>query len=250
VIIPMSRITPEQRRSESELWSRFEAQRAQIFGALLDCVARGLRQLPRVRLASLPRMADFALWSVATGAFKPGAFITAFEHAASEATEAVIEGDPVTVAVAAFMAARDGWNGTLPNCCANSVREIELRLSHRLGRRGRASPAHLASGCGWRPQSWARSASRWCSEKRRTGARRGLSRSPRLNRTGRTDRTGRTGRTARTAAVRIMKVDLIPREQRFIGRRDKRLLTPSGASEVSARLTKWRVTNVNSVCIR
>jgi hypothetical protein len=119
----MSRITPEQRRSENELWGRFEVQRPQIFGALLDCVACGLRQLPHVRLASLPRMADFALWSVATEAFARGAFLTAFEHAAAEATEAVVEDDPVTVAIAAFMAARDGWHGT----AAELLRELSTR---------------------------------------------------------------------------------------------------------------------------
>ena len=88
VIIPMARITPEQRCSESDLWARFEVQRPQIFGALLDCMARGLRQLSQVWLASLPRMADFTLWSVATGAFKSGEFMAAFDRAAAEATEA------------------------------------------------------------------------------------------------------------------------------------------------------------------
>jgi hypothetical protein len=119
----MSRITSEQRRSEGELWGRFEAQRPQIFGALLDCVARGLQQSPHVRLTSLPRMADFALWSVATEAFPPGAFMAAFDHAAAEATEAVIEADPVAIAVAAFMVGRDDWHGT----AATLLGELSLR---------------------------------------------------------------------------------------------------------------------------
>ena len=89
VIIPMSPITQEQRFSEAEIWKRFEAHRAQIFGALLDRVACGLRKLSSVQLQRLPRMADFALWSVATEAFAPGVFIRAFEHAAAEANEAV-----------------------------------------------------------------------------------------------------------------------------------------------------------------
>jgi hypothetical protein len=123
VVNPMSRITPQQRRSEAELWAQFEAQRAQIFGALLDDMACGLRQLPNVRLASLPRMADFALWSVATEAFPPGAFMAAFDHAAAEATEAVIEGDPVSVAVAAFMDGRGAWHGT----AAELLRDLSAR---------------------------------------------------------------------------------------------------------------------------
>jgi hypothetical protein len=112
VIIPMSRIPDKQRCTEGELWDKFEAQRSQIFGALLDRVVCGLRQLPQVRLTRLPRMADFAQWSVATEAFPSGIFIAAFERAASEANETVAETDPVAIAVAAFMMGRDHWNGT------------------------------------------------------------------------------------------------------------------------------------------
>jgi hypothetical protein len=112
VIIPMSPISPADRFSEAEVWTRFETRRSQIFGALLDCVACGLRKLPSAQLRRLPRMADFALWSVATEAFAPGVFINAFDHAAAEATESVAEQNPVAVAVAAFMISRESWLGT------------------------------------------------------------------------------------------------------------------------------------------
>ena len=110
VIVPMSRIVPERRYSEGELWTRFESQRSQIFGALLDCMVCGLRQLPHARLQQLPRMADYALWSVACEAFAPG--IAAFERAAQDAAEAVAENNSVTVAIAAFMMDQKSWSGT------------------------------------------------------------------------------------------------------------------------------------------
>jgi hypothetical protein len=112
VLIPMTRISAETRRSEIEVWNRFETQRPQIFGALLDRVACGLRQLPNVKLERLQRMADFMKWSVATEAFPPDAFIRAYENALTEANEAVAEADPVTVAVTAFMMDRNSWTGT------------------------------------------------------------------------------------------------------------------------------------------
>jgi hypothetical protein len=123
VIIPMSRIAEEQRCTEAELWDRFEAQRSRIFGAMLDRMVCGLRRLPYVRLPRLPRMADFALWSIATETFAPGVFISAFERATAEANETVAEGDPVTVAVAAFMMERDSWSGT----AAELLRELSVR---------------------------------------------------------------------------------------------------------------------------
>ena len=112
VIIAMSPISQVERFSEAEVWKRFEAHRAQIFGALLDCVASGLNNLPSVELQRQPRMADFALWSVATEAFAPGVFINAFEHAAAEATKSVAEQNPVSVAIGAFMIGRASWVGT------------------------------------------------------------------------------------------------------------------------------------------
>jgi hypothetical protein len=112
VVIPMSRISQEQRYTEAQLWGRFEAQQPQFFGALLDCVVRGLRELPHVQPQRRPRLADYAQWSIATEAFAPGVFIRAFENAATEANEAVAESDPVTVAIAAFMMGRDRWSGT------------------------------------------------------------------------------------------------------------------------------------------
>ena len=112
VIMPMSRIAEEQRYTEAELWDRFEAKRSQIFGALLDCMVCGLRRLTHVRLQRLPRMADFARWSVACEAFDPGVFLGAFENAAVEANEAVAESDSIVVAIAAYMMKGKSWNGT------------------------------------------------------------------------------------------------------------------------------------------
>jgi hypothetical protein len=123
VVIQMPYVGAEQRQSEAELWKRFEVCRPQIFGALLDCVVRGLRQLPHVRLARPPRMADFALWAVASSPFADGAFVRAFEGAATEAIEAVAEVDPVTTAVLAFMARRESWDGTSAGLLAELSRD-------------------------------------------------------------------------------------------------------------------------------
>jgi hypothetical protein len=112
VIIDMSRIAPERLRSEREIWSQFESQRPQIFGAILDCMARGLTRLPHIQLARAPRMVDFASWGVATAAFPQDVFLAALERRAADATEAVIEIDAVAVAVASFMVGRSSWAGT------------------------------------------------------------------------------------------------------------------------------------------
>ena len=114
VVLRLMPIKRESRRSDTNLWLEFESERSQIFGSLLDCAVYGLRELPHVHLQQPPRMADFALWSVACEkAFAaPGAFLTAFEASATEATEAVVENEPVAIAIGTFMLERNYWHGT------------------------------------------------------------------------------------------------------------------------------------------
>src|SRR5262249_3593652 len=70
----------ERRRPETEFWSEFERERPHIFGALLDAMVVGLANRAKVKLASLPRMADFAVWAAAceTALWPVGTFVAAF----------------------------------------------------------------------------------------------------------------------------------------------------------------------------
>jgi hypothetical protein len=116
VTMQLTKLAAEKQRAESEFKRAFEAERPQIFGALLDIVAHGLSRLPRVSISRLPRMADFALWGVAceTAHAKPDAFLAALEAHAAEAIDVVIENDSVATAITAFMHDRLGnWTGTV-----------------------------------------------------------------------------------------------------------------------------------------
>jgi hypothetical protein len=115
VVMQLPVIEPEKRRTEKEFWRALEQEQPQILGALLDIVAHGLSQLSHVQLSHMPRMADFALWAVAceTAYTKPGTFLAAYEAHAAEATDVVVENDPVATAIVAFMHERDNWKGTV-----------------------------------------------------------------------------------------------------------------------------------------
>jgi hypothetical protein len=67
IFLTLAPIGEQRRRSEAELWREFDLARPRILGALLDAAVRGLQTLPDIRLTSLPRMADFALWATACG---------------------------------------------------------------------------------------------------------------------------------------------------------------------------------------
>ena len=74
----------------------------------------GLRELPRVRLERLPRMADFALWATAceTALWPAGTFARAYEANRRAAIEDAIDADPVAACVREIMAERSSWTGS------------------------------------------------------------------------------------------------------------------------------------------
>ena len=115
LLITLAAIPESQRRSERELWARFEKARPRILGALLDAVAGGLALEASVKLDRLPRMADFAIWITACETalgWAEGTFLSAYTDNRSSANETAMEASVVGLAVQQFMAERPFWQGT------------------------------------------------------------------------------------------------------------------------------------------
>jgi hypothetical protein len=114
IFLALTPIGGQQRRAETELWRKFEIERPRILGALLTASAHGLRELPRVRLQRLPRMAGFAIWATAceTAMWPCGTFAHAYEANRRTAIESIIDADPVATCVRELMAERNSWTGS------------------------------------------------------------------------------------------------------------------------------------------
>ena len=116
VIISLHPIPAAKRQPETTLLAAFELARPGILGALLDAYAAALRGLPDVRIAELPRMADFALFAVAGKralGLSAGAFLAAYRGNRAEANAQAIESSTVAQAVVALLAEREAWEGTV-----------------------------------------------------------------------------------------------------------------------------------------
>jgi hypothetical protein len=88
LIINLRPIERASRREEREVFTELEAARPKIMGFLFDAISEGLRALPNVKVEGLPRMADFARWSVATEQAlggSAGAFMEAYGASQVEA---------------------------------------------------------------------------------------------------------------------------------------------------------------------
>jgi hypothetical protein len=147
IIVTLPTIPEERRRLETDLWSRFRATAPGILGTLLDALSVGLRTLPTVKLARLPRMADFAMWGVAceSGLGLPrGSFMDAYTANRAEANTQALESCPVGPAIMAFMESRIAWTGTSAELLAalESVEpESETEPNFERKRRRREWPA-------------------------------------------------------------------------------------------------------------
>jgi hypothetical protein len=107
-------IAGKDRLEEEEIWAAFDEAHPSILGALLDAVVRGLEQFPDTRPPVLPRMADFAHWSVACepALWEPGTFMAAYDANILGAVESVLEASPVAVALRTLMTNQAKWEGT------------------------------------------------------------------------------------------------------------------------------------------
>ena len=138
VTIHLATITEEARDSEDDLIAAFEAKRPIILGALLDAVASALRNLDKVKLERMPRMADLAKWITAAEpalGWESGRFLTVYRENRRDVFETSFEADAVAVAIRDFIVADrpEGWTGTATellaalNACVNEgVRKSKL----------------------------------------------------------------------------------------------------------------------------
>ena len=140
ILVGLDPIGPEQRKPEATLWREFEAIRPSVFGAALDVLSRAIALHPSIRVAGLPRMADFTEWGCAIAqALGHGQeeFLDAYESNLSVRNEEVIAANPVAAMVTALMDSRDDWEGAPSGLLA----ELEdLAKEHRINLQSRLWP--------------------------------------------------------------------------------------------------------------
>ena len=117
IILNLEQIPETRRRTEADYWFEFDRVRPQILGALYDAVSLAIRNLPRVQLERLPRMADFAKWAVAAEpamGVPAGAFSERYAGNQSSINEIALEATPIASAVATFISRQPvhHWRGT------------------------------------------------------------------------------------------------------------------------------------------
>lgn len=132
VIVHLDRIPEEQRATEAELLATFKAVEPQIFGALCGAVSLAVKNLPRVSLGKLPRMADFALWATAAEpalGCAPGGFMTAYADNQNDGTLLGLDADPLAGSVREYIASHHTLSGSATEILALLAAEADESIT-------------------------------------------------------------------------------------------------------------------------
>ena len=131
LIISLPRIPEDRRRSEANLWREFERARPAIIGALLNGVSAAIKNLPDIKLKTLPRMADFAIWMTAAEpaiGLTSGTFMAAYSGNREEANSLALEASPVAKLVLELPEVWEGTAGDLLNELEETATDGTKRL--------------------------------------------------------------------------------------------------------------------------
>jgi hypothetical protein len=137
VLLDLPAISETKRRAEEDFWADFNGTCPRILAALLDGVSAVVRDLPHVKLAKMPRMADFAkVGTAAEAAFgwEAGTFMAAYTGNRDSTVLSVVENDLVAKAVLDFLRAFPShvWTGT-PTALHEKLGERVPEMARRSG---------------------------------------------------------------------------------------------------------------------
>ncbi|MEK7395680.1 MAG: hypothetical protein AAB116_01975, partial [Candidatus Poribacteria bacterium] len=114
IIINLPAITGTTRLDEKALDKQFNQLHPSILGGLCNAVSMALKNIDTVKLDSLPRMADFALWITASEeALNCKNLVGLYLDNRKQQNELVLGASVVGSAIIDLMATRSTWAGTM-----------------------------------------------------------------------------------------------------------------------------------------
>jgi hypothetical protein len=113
--VELERIPDRERRTEEELWERFEAEHPQLLGALFSVLSKAIALKPSIKLSRRPRLADLGEYAAAVyevmgwGAER---FLEDWDEVVKVQNQATLDGSPVAQAIIKFMEDKEEYTGT------------------------------------------------------------------------------------------------------------------------------------------
>jgi putative DNA primase/helicase len=117
ITLTLRPLSDNNRREEKDIQSKFDHLHPGLLGALLDAVSAALRNGPNVKVENMPRMADFARWTVAGEVvlkIPEGRFLTAYRDNIGGSNELALESSPIYEPIKKLLELKPEhrWEGT------------------------------------------------------------------------------------------------------------------------------------------
>ena len=115
ITVRLQAISEDERRPEDELKADLARDLPRIFGAILDGLSAGMRNISKARPSRLPRLADFGKWLYACApglGFDSDEWLQLYMDNRKEAADTAFETNPVAVALKALCDSLGFWSGT------------------------------------------------------------------------------------------------------------------------------------------
>ena len=114
LVVELERIPDADRRTEEELWERFEAEHPKLLGALFDVLAKAIALKPSLKLSRRPRLADWGEYAASVYevmGWGAEAFLGDWDEVVRVQNQATLDGSPVAQAIIKFMSERESYAG-------------------------------------------------------------------------------------------------------------------------------------------
>jgi hypothetical protein len=114
LVVELDRIPDRERRTEEELWERFEAAHPKLLGAFFGVLAEAIALKPSIKLSRRPRLADWGEYAAAVyevmgwGAEQ---FLEDWHEVVQVQNQATLDGSPVAQAIIKFMEEKPSYAG-------------------------------------------------------------------------------------------------------------------------------------------
>jgi hypothetical protein len=115
LVVELVRIPDGERKTEEELWERFEAEHPKLLGALFDTLSNAIALKRSLKLSRRPRLADWGEYAASVyevmgwGAEQ---FLSDWDEIVKVQNRSTLDGSPVAQAIIKFMEDRESYEGS------------------------------------------------------------------------------------------------------------------------------------------
>ncbi len=115
LVVELERIPDGERKTEEELWNRFETEHPKLLGALLGVLSEAIARKPSIKLSRRPRLADWGEYAAAVYEVMGWGAEQLLEDSSEVVkvqNQATLDGSPVAQAIIKFMEDKQEYTAT------------------------------------------------------------------------------------------------------------------------------------------